>query len=338
MGPLPKVLLLMPGRMFERAFTAAHVERLARSCDLVRPLPCTSLDDPALADALRHIEIVVTGWATPRLDGAAVARLPALRLLAHVGGSVKPVIDPGLLGAGIRVTSATAANARPVAEYTLAFILLENKGVAEWARRYRARRSRIELGPHSQSATLGNAGRIVGVVGASHVGRCLMGLLKNFDLRVLACDPYLSAEAASALGGELCPLQDLLRQSDVVTLHAPALPSTRHMIGAAELALMRDGSLLINTARGEIVDHDALAAELGRGRLRAVLDVTDPEPLPDGSPLFDLPNVILTPHIAGSLGNEIHRLTVLMLTEIERFLDTGTLLHEIRREDWETVA
>ncbi|HRY23013.1 MAG: hydroxyacid dehydrogenase [Geminicoccaceae bacterium] len=332
---LPRVLLLLTERTFQQAFTAAHTERLAGSCRIVRPAPCTSL---ARADSLQDVEIVVTGWGTPRLDEATVAALPALRLIAHVGGTVKPLVDPGVLGSSVRITSAVAANARPVAEFALAFILLENKNVAEWVRQYRARRSRLVLGPHSASGTMGNAGKTVGVVGASRVGRCLLHLLRAFDLRPLVHDPYLSAGDASALGAEPCSLHDLLRRSDVVTLHAPSLPATRHMIGASELAMMRDGSLLINTARGEILDHDALVAELRDGRLRAILDVTDPEPLPDSSPFFDLPNVILTPHVAGSLGVEIHRMTELILTEIERFIGTGTLAHEIRREDWATMA
>jgi phosphoglycerate dehydrogenase-like enzyme len=185
---------------------------------------------------------------------------------------------------------------------------------------------------------VGNSGKTVGIVGASHVGRFLMRLLAPFDLRRLVCDPYLPVSTARELGAELCPLEELLRRSDVVTLHAPAVPSTRHMIGKAELAAMRDGSLLINTARGAVVDHDALLTELRSGRLRAILDVTEPEPLPNGSPLFDLPNVILTPHVAGSLGVEIHRLTDLVLAEIERFVGTDTLAHEVKLEDWDVVA
>ncbi|GLX47644.1 hypothetical protein Shyhy01_05940 [Streptomyces hygroscopicus subsp. hygroscopicus] len=112
---------------------------------------------------------------------------------------------------------------------------------------------------------------------------------------------------AARLGVPLLPLDDLPRTSDVVTLHAPQTPATRHLIGAREPALMPADAVLVGTARGALVDHEALVAELRTGRLSAVLDVTDPEPLPADSPLFDLPNVLLTPRLAGSQGNEVAR-------------------------------
>src|SRR5690606_32960603 len=115
-------------------------------------------------------------------------------------------------------------------------------------------------------------------------------------------DPFADAAKVAAAGAELVPLADLLPRVDVLTLHAPALAATRHMIGRAELAALRDGAVLINTARGSVLDHDALLAECRDGRIDAVLDVTEPEPLPADSPLLTLDNVAVTPHIAGSLG------------------------------------
>ena len=133
-------------------------------------------------------------------------------------------------------------------------------------------------------------------------------------------------------------LQELLDRSDVVSLHVPAVPSTKHMIGATELARMRDGATLINTARGSVVDHDALTAELQTRRLNAVLDVTEPEPLPEDSPLFDMPNVFLTPHIAGAAGLEIPRLAEMAIDEIERWSRGEPLQHEVLATDWDRIA
>jgi phosphoglycerate dehydrogenase-like enzyme len=143
-------------------------------------------------------------------------------------------------------------------------------------------------------------------------------LLRPFDLRVSLTDPYVDEAGAAELGVPLLPLDDLLATSDIVTVHAPQTPETRHLLGRRELGLMPAGSVLINTARGSLVDHDALTEELRAERLSAILDVTDPEPLPPDSPLYDLPNAFITPHLAGSQGNELTRLGLTVLSEAER--------------------
>jgi phosphoglycerate dehydrogenase-like enzyme len=123
-----------------------------------------------------------------------------------------------------------------------------------------------------------------------------------------------------------------------VTLHAPSLPETRHLLDRRRLALLRDGAVLVNTARGALVDGAALEAELVSGRIDAVIDTTEPEVLPASSPLFDLPNVFLTPHIAGAMGTETRRLAALALDEIERLARGEPLAHEVRLADLPRIA
>jgi phosphoglycerate dehydrogenase-like enzyme len=125
----------------------------------------------------------------------------------------------------------------------------------------------------------------------------------------------------------------VLRSVDVLSLHAPLLPETIGMIGARELALLRDGATLVNTARGALIDTDALTRECASGRLDAILDVTDPEPLPDDSPLYDLPNVSITPHISGSLGSETFRLTDAALDELQRWVNGEALTSQVTMAD-----
>nr|MDT0524445.1 NAD(P)-dependent oxidoreductase [Streptomyces sp. DSM 41633] len=151
-------------------------------------------------------------------------------------------------------------------------------------------------------------------------------------------DPYVGAAEAASLGAESVPLDQLLAHSNIVTLHAPDIPETHRMLDAGHLALIRDGGVLINTSRGALIDPDALTEELVSGRLSAVLDVTEPEPLPAHSPLYDLPNVFLTPHIAGSLGNELQRLGLIVTEEAERLASGRTLAHEVRVGDLGRVA
>ena len=178
----------------------------------------------------------------------------------------------------------------------------------------------------------------VGLVGASHVGRLTRELLRPHDLEVAFCDPYLSTEEAEALDATKMSLDELCRWCDVISIHAPDIESTRSMIGAHQLALLRDGTPLINTARGALVERTALEAELVAGRLQAILDVTDPEPLPDDSPLRRLPNVILTPHLAGAVGSETIRLADLAVREIERFAAGEAPLHPVERTDLDRIA
>lgn len=166
----------------------------------------------------------------------------------------------------------------------------------------------------------------------------LLELLRSYDFEVLLHDPYVSVTEAAALGAELLPLDDLLSRSDIVSLHAPDIPETQRMLDRGRLALIRDGGVLINTSRGALIDHEALTDELLSGRLTAILDVTEPEPLPPTSPLYKLPNVFLTPHIAGSLGNELARLGAIVVDELERLAAGLPPAHEVRRADLARVA
>ena len=334
----PKALILMPAATFEIQFLPSQLQRLKALCGVVEPCPVGGLADLGDHPDSDRIEIMITGWGAPRLSDDDVTDFPRLALIAHCGGSLKGIVDPRLLDRGIRVTTSALANAQPVAEYTLAYILRWNKRFDMFAARYRRERDRFSLATRHQERDIGNTGRIIGIVGASRVGRTLMNLLKHFDLDVLLYDPMVSHDDAIGFGASKVSLNDLMRDSDVISVNAPLLPETEGMIGGEQLALMRDGSLLINTARGKMVDQVALIEQLKTGRINAVLDVTDPEPLPSDSPLYDLDNVVLTPHVAGSLGREIHRMTELTLSEIDLFLRECRLRHEVGAEDWSTQA
>src|SRR5690606_6699201 len=147
-----------------------------------------------------------------------------------------------------------------------------------------------------------------GLVGASRIGRRVARMLEGFDFTVLVSDPFVRPGDPILAGAELVDLDTLMARSDVVSIHAPSLPSTRAMIGSEQLALMQDGASLLNAARGAVVDEGALIAELESGRIHAVIDVTDPEIPEPGSPLYQLPNVFLTPRLAGAVGTERLRL------------------------------
>ncbi len=309
--------------------------RLRESVDIDPALVAEDFGDPGVAEVLARTEILVTGWGCPRLDAAVLDAAPRLRAVLHSAGSVKSLATPELWRRGIAVSSAAVANAVPVAEYTLAMILLAGKDL--FAARDRLRTERAFPG-WGLTSGIGNYGRRVGVIGASRIGRRVIELLRPFDLPVSLTDPYVDEAGAAELGVPLLPLVDLLRTSDIVTVHVPETPETRHLIGSRELALMPDGAVLINTARGGLLDHEALIAELRTGRLSAILDVTDPEPLPADSSLYDLPNAFITPHLAGSQGNEAARLGLAVVEEAERLGAGQQLAHGIAQSELERMA
>ncbi|MEU0583176.1 hydroxyacid dehydrogenase [Streptomyces sp. NPDC006132] len=332
---LPRAVFAMDPVHLPLLFPPPLMERLRRTADIDPGLVVRDFADPAAAATLASAEMLITGWGCPHLDAGVLAAAPKLGAVLHAAGSVRSLVGEALWERGVTVSSAVTGNALPVAEYTLAMILLVGKDAFDHRERFR--RTHAYPGPAETAAT-GNLGRRVGVIGASRVGRRLLELLRPFDLTVLLHDPYVSPAEAAALGAESLSLEDLLRHSDIVSLHAPDIPETHHMLDRDRLALVRDGGVLINTARGALVDHEALTDELVSGRLSAVLDVTDPEPLPAGSPLYHLPNVFLTPHIAGSLGNELERLGRIVVEELERLVAGLPAVHEVRHADLARVA
>jgi len=332
----PVVVLAMAPALVRGMLRREHTERLARSCRVPDPEPLARLDDPRADALLADAEVLLTGWGCPPLDAAILARAPRLRAVVHAAGTVKNHVTPACFDRGLAVSSAAAANAVPVAEYTLAAILLANKRIFRLQRLYRDLRSwRLW---ERELPRLGNRGARVGLVGASRIGRRVLELLQPFALERRVHDPSLAPEEARALGATPCGLDELLAWADTVSLHAPLVDATRGLLGRRRLALLRDGAVLVNTARGALVDTAAPTEELVSGRIDAVLDTTDPEVLPADSPLYELENVFLTPHVAGAQGPETRRMADLALDEIERYARGEPLQHGVRREDMERIA
>jgi len=336
MSTPPTVALAMLPMLNAELMTEAHWSRLESLCVVPDREPLTTFFEPRALDVLSRTEILLTGWGCPMIDAAVLDQAPRLRAVVHAAGTVKQHMDPICWQRGIAVTAAAAANAVPVAEYTLAAILLANKKILRLHQRYREARE-FRWWP-MEFPGLGNYRKVVGIVGASYVGRKVIELLRPFDFEIVVYDPFLDSAAASALNVRQLEFDELLRQSDVVSLHAPALPETHHLIDRRRLALMRDGATLINTARGWIIDHAALEDELRSGRIDAIIDTTEPEILPADSPLYDLPNVFLTPHIAGSMGTETQRMADLALDEVERFVNGQPFRYAIRENDLARIA
>ncbi len=314
-------------------FGNADLDRLRALGTLLNTEPIGAWDDQANA-LLADAEVIVGHWGCPPLDAAMLDRTPRLGLFAYAAGTVKMTLTDAVWDRAIRVTSGANANAEPVAEFTLAAILFANKGVL-WRRGPADFSALSDMGDRQW----GNYGRTVGIVGASLIGRRVVELLRAFPhLKVTLYDPFVTEEEAVSLGVERLELDELCAGADVLSIHAPALPETMHLIGPTQLSALPDGATVINTARGPLIDHEALLPHLASGRLYAILDVTDPEPLTEDSPLLEMPNVWISPHLAGSQGTELGRMTNYVIEEVRRWSAGEPALNEVTRDRLATMA
>jgi len=232
---------------------------------------------------------------------------------------------------GITVTTAAVANGTAVAEFAMALITMSLKNAWPSILAIRSE-GRTAWGRQGWGTRRGTYLATIGIIGAGATGRELLRLLRSYACDVLLYDPYVDEGQARELGATKADLDDLMARSDVVSLHAPNLADLRHMINADRLARMKDGACFINTARGALVDEQALVAELRTGRITACLDVSDPEPPAEDSPLYALPNVILTPHLAGAVAMDCRRMGALCIEELERYIAGEPPLHPVTRE------
>jgi phosphoglycerate dehydrogenase-like enzyme len=319
-----KAAFAMSPEMVPFVFGDDEIRRLRGIVELDPERVLTSaeqLEGGELAD----VELLITGWGAPFLGASQLNRLPALRGVVHWGGGIG-FLDESAITRGITVSSARAANGIPVAEFTVAMITLAAKDAFWASRRYCVEQRFVDR--EAELPHTGQYGLTVGLVGASTIGRLVIEQLGHRDVELLVYDPHLTSSDAAHLGVEpVRDLEELARRSRVLSLHAPVVPQTVEMISRRVLAALPDGSTLINTARGVLVDQDALVDELAAGRLRAILDVTEPEVLPAGHALYTLPNVFLTPHLAGSTGSELRRLGHAALAEVERFVSGAGFAH-----------
>lgn len=316
--PVEFVTAMDPPELAEHLFGRGCAALAVEGARSLNARPFTAFDDEESRAALARAQVIVTGWGAPRLSDADLDAAPHLRFVLHAGGQGSGLLPLSAKDRGIQVSNAGWMNAIPVAEYTVAMIVLANKQAFRARRLYRQRRDRVDRELEFPEA--GNVGRVIGIVGASRIGRLVVERLADFDVDVQVFDPYLDDAEAARLGVRSVSLQQLMSTSDVVTLHPPLTPATTRMITAAHLRMLHDGATLINTSRGLVVDQDALLAELRTGRIEAVLDTTEPEVLPADDELYTLPNVFLTPHIAGSMGFEIRRLGQHVAGELERIV------------------
>jgi phosphoglycerate dehydrogenase-like enzyme len=328
---MPCGLYVMEPRWFDDVYGPAERASIERHLDIATPpLAAAGLTPDLLAD----VTVLVTGWGAPRLDAELLAAAPKLRLVLYGAGSVRPVVTADSWARGVRITCGAVANAEAVAEFALSQILYALKH--GWRYVLESRRAGRAVPRRDEG---GVAEALVGLTSLGAAGRATAVLLARHGVRLQAYDPHVDPAVAAALGVRLVDLPTLFATSRVVSLHTPLLDSTRHLVTGDLLAAMPADAVLVNTARGGLVDEHALVDVLRRRPdLFAVLDVTDPEPPPPGSPLFSLPNVVVTPHLAGSLGLECRRMGQAMADELDRYVRGEPLRYEVVESAMDTTA
>jgi phosphoglycerate dehydrogenase-like enzyme len=253
----------------------------------------------------------------------------------YAAGTIKCIVSDASWDRGIRITNASHANARPAAEFAFAEIILSLKRAWERIFLMRERRRFVQRDP----LVPGCYETTVGLLALGKIGRLVAEKLRTLDVKVVAYDPFVSSAEASALGVRLCPLEEVFASADVVSCHLPSTHQTQHLLGRELLASMKRGATFINTARGSVVRETEMIAVLReRPDLYAVLDVTEHEPAEPDDPLFTLRNVVLTPHIAGSVGLECRRMGRMIVDEVERYLSGQPLEGEVLRDQLEMLA
>ncbi|NLG25362.1 MAG: hydroxyacid dehydrogenase [Clostridiales bacterium] len=329
-----KAILLCQEDHWRRVYGPGQLARLSELAGLA-PRAYT-LAQAAADDGAREVELIFSTWGMPAPGEDEIARLfPRLRAVFYAAGSVQGFARP-FLARGVRVLSAWRANGVPVAEYTLAQILLASKGyfLAQAAMRTARAGAAAIAARHP-----GMFGVRVGLLGVGAIGSMVAERLKGFDCEVWAFDPFAPDEALAALNVRRASMERIFAQCDIVSNHLANLPSTRGIIKREHLLSMRDHATFINTGRGAQLDerdlYDMLAAKPGA---TALLDVLADEHRSDDNPLVRLPNCFFTPHIAGSMGNEVMRMAEYMIDECGRYLAGQPLRHEVTPAMLDTMA
>ena len=292
-----------------------------------------------LADPARFsdVEMIFSTWGMTVLTEEEIrAYLPRLRCVFYGAGSVQKFARP-FLNCGVKVFSAWAANAVPVAEYTVSQILLANKSFFTLSRMVKDKQ--WDEAKERKETNVGNYGAKIGLIGCGMIGSLVAEMLKAYKLEVLVCDPFLSADRARELNVTPVSLEELFRSCRVVSNHLANNVKTKGMLTYGLFSSMPPYATFLNTGRGaQVVEADLVRALSERPDLTAVLDVTDPEPAPLDHPFYTLPNCFLTPHIAGSVGDEVVRMAEYMADEAERYLRGEPCRYEVSLKMLETMA
>ena len=315
---MKSIYLVEKDREFNRVYSPALRENIFA---VGGPVPTDKFcknDVISSPEAFRDTEYIFSTWSMPVFTEQEIAAcFPSLRAIFYAAGTVQAFAKP-FLANGVSVFSAWAANGVPVAEYTVAQIVLACKGFFATCRltgQHRRPEAKEVMKKYP-----GNYGCKIGLIGVGMIGSMVAERLKAYRYEVLAFDPFCSEEKAARLGVKLCSLETIFSECQVISNHLANNPQTVGMLDGKLFDLMKESATFINTGRGaQVVEADLAKVLSEKPYATAILDVTYPEPIQEGNPLWEMENVFLTPHIAGSQGDECYRMAEYMLEEFVAF-------------------
>ncbi len=332
-----KVLVTIPKQLLEKISLPEDIKKLQEFADVIFNEKNRNLTEDELKELISDVDGCITSWGSPKFTHEVLEKAKKLKIIGHAAGSVKPYVTKEVFKRGIVVVHAAPIIALAVAEFTLAMILNCLRRIPEYINAMSKKYWDIKNTAKFSTYSLYN--KTIGIIGFGYVARILVDLLKPFNVKILVYDPYVPKEYIVAKGCIPTDLYTLLREADIVSIHAALTKETYHMIGEKELKMMKPHAFLINTARGAIIDEKALIKALKEGWISgATLDVFEKEPLPEDSELYSLSNIYLTPHVAG-LSHEIyHKLFGTIVEEFERFFKGEKLRYMIDPKRFDSMA
>lgn len=325
-----KISLLVTKKGQEGIFAEKYFNRLRKYGEVALWDGADDFSDrAAVLDFIKDSNIIITSWGTPAIEKDIIDVCPNLQGVFHAAGTIKPIMSDELMEReDIRLTASATAIGEGVAETALGFAISACKGAFTMPRYTRAG----EWSAHNATDVIDFYDIKVGIISAGFVGRHMIKLLKNFHVDILVYDPTLSAEQIAELGAEKRELNELLAESDVISVHAPMIPETNHMINKDNIGLLKDRVIIVNTARGTIFDEPYLIERLKEKKgMFACLDITEIEPPAPDNELRFLDNVNLTPHLAGTASNGRRRIALHICEEMDRFMAGEKMRTEIDR-------
>lgn len=324
----PKALVNLSNKTWEKIMRPASLRALEAQVEILSGGPLHQRE--AILGAAQSTEILITGWGSQTFTRSDLDAFPSLKLIVHTAGSLRYAFPEQSFPPHVAICTASGENARPVAEFTLGLILSGLRGA--FSAPHHLRTHGLSTWSDLHEEIDGYPGHTIAIVGFGEIAKRLITLLQPFDFRLLVVSHVVTASDEACYGIRRSSLEEAAREADVLTLHEADIPIYRGMIGREVLQLMKDGAILINTARGRLIHEQALAEALKHRPLTALLDVLAEEEA--GSPIEDhpflhLPNCFLTPHIAGSRGAEIKRFGDYLVREVTQFCSDQPLENSI---------
>ncbi|HHV97801.1 MAG TPA: hydroxyacid dehydrogenase [Clostridiaceae bacterium] len=323
-----KILVAMPKGVVRDSFIPKDVEEAINSLGEVEWNNTEKLfTEEELRDRLEGKDVCITGWGNPKFTEKVLEKAKDLKIVAHTGGTVAPIVSDYLYDMGVKVISGNLYYAESVAEGVIAYILAALRDIPYYANMMK------EGGWKKPDYYIeGLLDHTVGLVGFGTITRFVINMLKPFRVKIKVFSKHLKEEDMQKYGIEKASLEEIFSTCKIISIHSAQRPDTYHMINKRLLEMIPDGALLVNTARGSIIDEEALIEELSKGRFKAILDVFEQEPLPDDSKLRKMDNVILIPHMAGPTVDRRRYVTLGLIEDINAYFKGEPMKNEISKE------